>query len=191
MMKLAVALGVTGAVATQSELGANPIRRVVTLMQDMQKEIEQEGEKEGDLFKKFSCYCSGNTENLSKAGEDAAAQIEEYNAKVKAESAEKMQTSEELKQHKKDRADAKQDLAKATQIREKEHAEYLKEAGDTQANIEATASAVKALEKGMGSFLQTPLAASLKNVVSTVEGMDANDRETLVSFLDQSGDYVP
>jgi hypothetical protein len=30
--------------------GANPIRKIVTLMQNMQKEIEAEGEKENDWF---------------------------------------------------------------------------------------------------------------------------------------------
>jgi len=74
-------------------MGANPIRRVVTLMQDMQKEIEAEGEKEEGLYKKFMCYCKGNTDNLSKAGEEAAAQIEELTAKVKAEKAEKQQVA--------------------------------------------------------------------------------------------------
>jgi hypothetical protein len=48
---------------------ANPIRKVVTLLQDMQKEIEKEGEVEKDMFEKFMCYCDGNTEGMSKAVE--------------------------------------------------------------------------------------------------------------------------
>ena len=35
----------------------NPIRRIVTLLQEMQKEIETEGEKEEEAFEKFMCYC--------------------------------------------------------------------------------------------------------------------------------------
>ena len=35
----------------------NPIRRIVTLLQDMQKEIETEGEKEEEAYEKFMCYC--------------------------------------------------------------------------------------------------------------------------------------
>jgi chromosome segregation ATPase len=195
MLSKVAALSVmaSGALASASE--ANPIRRVVTLMQDMQKELESEGAKEDDLFKKFSCYCSGNTDNLSKAAEEAAAQIEELTAKVKAEKAEKKQTEEELKQHKKDRSTAKQDLEKATAIRKKEHETYLAAAGDTQSNIDATKGAVKALEAGMGAtaFIQTPFASQLKALVASVETVDANDRETLMAFLQNqaSGDYVP
>ena len=131
------------ALALDNQAGANPIRRVVTLLQDMQKELEAEGKKEDDLYRKFNCYCTGNTENLSSAGkclhllhffifksllnqqstnnamqvkllclitfyylsihlryasgEEAAAQIEELEAKIKEEKAEKKTLVEELK----------------------------------------------------------------------------------------------
>jgi regulator of replication initiation timing len=197
MSKLAVAssAAATAAVASNANSGEgkNPIRRVVTLMQDMQSELQEEGKKEDELYKKFSCYCSGNTDNLTKAGEGAAAQIEELSAKVKAEKAEKKQVAGELKQHKVDRATAEQDLKKATSIRKKENEMYVKESGDTKVNIDQTKGAIKALESGMGAtaFIQTPFASQLKALVGSVEGVDASDRETLVSFLQASGDYVP
>merc|ERR1719310_2334469 len=72
--------------------GANPIRKVVTLMQNMQKEIEETGKKEKELFDKFMCYCSGNGGELAKSIEDGKARIEELTARQKAEAAEKSQT---------------------------------------------------------------------------------------------------
>jgi chromosome segregation ATPase len=188
---------VIGGASVASVLGAqteaNPIRRVVTLMQDMQKEIEAEGEKEEALYEKFMCYCKGNTDNLTKAGEEAAAAIEELTAKVKAETAEKEQVAEELKQHKADRADAKEDLAKASKIRSKENAEYLAAAGDTKTNMDATSKAITALEKGMGasSFIQTPVASQIKSLVASMASIDMSDKESITAFLEQSGDYIP
>ena len=35
---------------------ANPIRRVVNMLQAMQKKVVAEGEKEEELFQKFICY---------------------------------------------------------------------------------------------------------------------------------------
>jgi hypothetical protein len=160
-------------------------------LQDLQKEIETEGEKEEDLYKKFQCYCTGNNENLNKAGEEAAAQIETLSAKVKQETAEKKQVEAELKQHKKDKADAQADLDQATKIRQKEHAEYVANAGDTKQNIESTISAIDALEKGGSAFLQTPMVGKLQALVSTGAFLDSNDREQVDAFLQQSGDYVP
>jgi len=49
---------VTAALARESvENAVNPIRRVVTMLQMMQKKITAEGEKEKELFDKFMCYC--------------------------------------------------------------------------------------------------------------------------------------
>jgi len=192
LTKAAVAAAVSAGAVQAITIQANPIRRVVTLMQDMQKEIEAEGKKEDDLYKKFECYCSGNNENLSKEGEDAATQIEELEAKIKEEKASKKQLVEELKQHKKDRYGATQDLEKATTIRKKENEAYIAAAGDTKQNIDATNSAITSLEKGMGNaFLQTPTASKLKSLIADVPQMDSSDREVLSNFLQANGDYAP
>ena len=45
-------------VALTLQMEANPIRKVVTLLQDMQKELEAEGKKEEELYNKFMCYCT-------------------------------------------------------------------------------------------------------------------------------------
>merc|ERR1719421_183439 len=45
---------------------------------------------------------------------------------------------------------------------------------------------------GGASFVQTsPFVPKLKALVATAAGLDADDKETLVSFLSMSGDYVP
>merc|ERR1719331_122996 len=90
--------------------GANPIRKVVTLMQNMQKEIEAEGAKEKELFDKFMCFCGGSGSEMATAIEVGKAKIEELTAKVKSEEAEKVQLAQELVDHKKDREQAKADL---------------------------------------------------------------------------------
>merc|ERR1719482_346997 len=121
-MKNIVLLGllVDGASAAQVEMGKNPIRKVVTLMQNMQKEIEAEGEKEKELYEKFMCFCKTSYSDLTKKDEDAKAKIDELGAKLKAEEAEKTQIGQELVDHKKDREQAKQDLEEASALRSKE-----------------------------------------------------------------------
>merc|ERR1719265_2558097 len=100
-----------------SQLGANPIRKVVTLMQNMQKEIEAEGAKEKELFDKFMCYCSGGTDGLKKAIADAQAQAEQLSAQLTSEEAEKSQIGQDLVNHKKDRENAQSDIEEATVLR--------------------------------------------------------------------------
>merc|ERR1719243_110555 len=147
-------------------LGANPIRKVVTLMQNMQKEIEETGHKEKELFDKFMCYCANNNGALAKSIEDGKARIDELSAKLKEAGASKVQNQQDLAQHKKDRDGAAADLSEATALRDKESAEFAGTKANLESNIKAMAGAIQALEKGMGdaSLLQSPVGDRLKHI---------------------------
>jgi chromosome segregation ATPase len=178
---------------TEMLLGANPIRKVVTLMQNMQKEIEAEGAKEKELFEKFMCFCSDSGGGLQAEIATGKAKIEELSAKVKSEEAEKVQLIQEVADHKTDREQAKADLAEATTLREKEKSEYDALAADTRANIEGLAQAIPAIEKGMSgaSFLQTANGNRMLKLVQSFPDMDPMDRRNLMSFLeDKDGAYA-
>jgi len=184
------------ALTLQAEAKANPIRKVVTILQDMQKEIEVEGEKEQDLFDKFMCYCTGNTDGMTKAAEEAGQRITELKSKLEAEKAEKSQLDQELIQHKQDRANAKKDLETATAIREKEHSDFVAATGDQKADLDAMGGAIAALEKGMGaSFIQSNKAGAsrLQRVVQSSEKVDDFERSQIMDLLQGKqnpfGDY--
>jgi hypothetical protein len=128
--------------------------------------------------------------------EEAAQRITELKAKLESSIAEKAQLDQELIQHKTDREAANQDLAKATAIREKEHAEYLELTGESKENLDAMISAIAALEKGMGSgFLQskTSLMDRLHKILNTAQTLDSYQRSTVTAFLSGGqnpfGDY--
>jgi len=172
---------------------ANPIRKIVTLLQNMQKEIEAEGAKEQELFDKFMCFCSGSDGDLKKKAADATASIEELAAKLKAEEAEKVQLGQDLIGHKRDREGATGDIEEATMLREKEAGEFAAEKADSETNIAAMAKAIPALEKGMGgaALLQMPGGDRLKKIVEAYPNMDTSDRNSVVAFLQENGDYAP
>lgn len=173
--------------AVETGVGANPIRKIVTLMQNMQKEIEAEGVKEKELFDKFMCFCSANTGDLGKAEEDAKAKAEEMAAKLKSEEAEKSQIEQELVGHKTDRETAKSDLAEATTLREKEATEFAAMKADSETNIAAMASAIPAIEKGMSgaALLQIPAGQRVRKLVESFTNMDPMDRRNALAFLEQ------
>jgi hypothetical protein len=169
-------------------VAANPIRKVVTMLQNMVKKVEAEGEAEQKLFDKFMCYCKNSGGDLSKSIADAGVKIPELESDISAGEAKKAQLDEDIKQHQVDRSAAKEAMASATALREKEAAEYAKESNEAKANIAAVNKATVAIEKGMGgAFLQTPTASILKRLVQ--KGEDSQDRETLTAFL--SGAYAP
>merc|ERR1719361_1437685 len=177
--------------ASAASLELNPIRKVVNLLQAMQKKVEQEGETEAKLYEKFMCYCkngAGDLEASISAAEDKLASLPN---EIKAAVEKLKQLKADVKQHQTDKQAAKDAMAEATAIREKEAAAFAKEKTYYDSTITAITKAVAALEKGVGAgFLQTNSAQTLKAFVKRSD-MDESDREILTSFLSGSGGYAP
>jgi septal ring factor EnvC (AmiA/AmiB activator) len=175
------------------KLNVNPIRRVVTMMQAMQKKIEAEGEKEAELFEKFMCYCKTGKGSLSTSIEAATAAIDALKSTVEETDSVLKQTKADLKTAQDNRAEAKASVAKATGIREKEAQAFAKESGEMKTNIKAMLKATAAVEKGMGgAFLQTSAASVLKRLSISMD-ISNTDREVLTAFLTETHgeDYAP
>merc|ERR1719158_1132882 len=165
------------------KVAANPMRRVITMLQMMVKKVEAEGKKETELFEKFMCYCDTGSATLGKSIADAEEKIPQVESDIKEAEAEKKQLDTDLETHKADRETAKSDIAKATSMREKDAAAFLKESGEDKSNLDALKKALAAIEKGMaGSFLQTNSAAVLRRL-SLSQDMSNVDRDLLSSFL--------
>merc|ERR1719267_527226 len=142
------------------EASANPIRKVVTMLQNMQKKIAAEGAKKEKMFDQYMCYCSNADETLGKSIRDAETKIPQLESSLSEDAALKKQLEAELKEAQTNRADAKEAISEATAIREKEAKAYAKVKSDAEANLGALSKAIPAIEKGMGSaFLQTSSAA--------------------------------
>jgi chromosome segregation ATPase len=168
------------------KLGANPIRKVVTLMQNMQKEVEGELKTEKELYDKFMCFCDGSGAEMATSIETGKAKIEELTAKGKEEAATKVQLEQEVADHKTDRENAKADLAEATSLRSKEATEYAALKADADTNIKGLSAAIPAIEKGMGgaAFLQTPFGNRVAKLVQSGD-LDPVDRRSIESFLQE------
>jgi len=174
---------------------ANPVRKVVTMLQMMVKKVEAEGVTEQELFDKYMCYCDNADETLGKSIADSDTKIPQLGSDIKVAEENKAQLELDLKQHQTDRDSAKEAMAQATEMREKEAAAYAAERAETEATIAAITKAVAALEKGMyaSGFLQSNVAQVLRKLVVSRPNMLNIDREDLTSFLSgsQHDGYAP
>merc|ERR1740138_1385461 len=80
-----------GTAAAEAAANANPIRKVVNMLQSMQKKVEEEGAKNKDLYDKFMCYCKNSGASLS--------------AGITAAEAQKVQPEADLKKAQTDRSE--------------------------------------------------------------------------------------
>jgi len=172
--------------ASSVAVTANPVRKVVTLLQKMEVAVKAEGEKEKELFDKFMCYCKTGSGDLSKSISDAETKLPQLASELKDSEATLAETKEGLKQDQEDRSAAKAAIAEATGIRKKENAAFVAAKDEYVANINAIVKATTALQKGMaGSFLQTQSVNVLKRILRSqaTQDMLEEDRQTLLSFL--------
>jgi len=179
---------------SETNAAANPIRKVVNLLQAMQKKVEAEGERADELYEKFMCYCKTSGGDLQATIQAAEAKIPDVTSSIEAGKSKKAQLESDLKGHQKDRSAAKDAMAEATALREKEKAAFDKAHADMTANLAAVRKATVAVEKGMeGSFLQTSAANVLRNLIMSRETMINADRQEVLAFLEgkQGGEYAP
>jgi len=176
-----------------ARLNVNPIRRVVTMLQMMQKKVESEGAAEQKLFDAFMCYCKSGVGGLVTSIKDGEAKVSQLEAGIEETDSVVKQLVADVKKAKADRTEAEQTIGKAKGIRTKEAQAFAKSSGDSKTNIAAMGKALGALSKGMGgAFLQTNAASDLKRISITMDISDA-DRDVLASFLStkDSNGYEP
>jgi len=143
------------------------------------------------MFDEYMCYCKNGEEALGKSIADAETRIPQLESDNKEDLALKKQLDSEIAEAKSSRAEAKDTIAQATALREKEASAYAKVKSDAEANIGALSGAIPAIEKGMaGAFLQTAAASVLRRLSVSVD-MNSEDRDLLASFLSEGNNYAP
>eukprot|EP00420_Gonyaulax_spinifera_P036840 CAMPEP_0197885846 /NCGR_PEP_ID=MMETSP1439-20131203/15163_1 /TAXON_ID=66791 /ORGANISM="Gonyaulax spinifera, Strain CCMP409" /LENGTH=726 /DNA_ID=CAMNT_0043505599 /DNA_START=58 /DNA_END=2238 /DNA_ORIENTATION=+ len=179
--------------ATTVAAQVNPIRKVVTLLQSMQKKVTAEGEKEKELYEKFMCYCNGGKKELEASVDKGEEKAPAVTSDIKATEGKLSQLKSELADAQTSRDGCKDAMASAKAVREKGAAGFAADKSESDTNIAAIDKAVASLEKGMsGSFLQTPNAKIVRKLADSQEISDI-DRQDLISFLSgsQGGSYAP
>merc|ERR1719264_652016 len=128
--------------AASAAAQANPIRKVVTLLQSMQKKVEAEGGKEKELYEKFMCYCDGGSKELAASISAAEEKVPAVSSDIEAMEGKISQLKSGLAEAQKGRDSAKSAMAEAKAVREKEAASFAAEKSDYDTNIAAIEKAV-------------------------------------------------
>jgi hypothetical protein len=177
-----------GSYADSSKVKVNPIRKITGLMENMQKEIEEQGKKEQEIYDKFMCFCDNGAADLLKTATDADAANKAAAAQLDSDTAEKAQLEQDIKTHTSDLENAQKDLEEATNIRDKEQADFEATVGTKKASESALGKAIPAIEKGMGGSALMELVGNsvfnqLKRALHASSHLTDGNRATISSFL--------
>jgi len=78
---------------------ANPIRKVVTMLQQMQNKVTAQGKSDKVIFDKFMCYCTTGADDLASSIGSADTKIPQVEAALKEGAATKLQLEAYIKNH--------------------------------------------------------------------------------------------
>jgi len=160
--------------AANADAKNRPVSKVITLLNDMTKQLETEAKEDEETFDAMMCWCETNDKGKTKAIADGEASIAELEAAIQSFTALSSKLTTEIANLEKEVAENTEALADATGVRKKELAEFNAEEKSSLATISSLKGAVAALSKHQSaSFLQTE---------SADEGMDFITKVTELKF---------
>jgi hypothetical protein len=176
-----------------------PVTKVITLLKDMQKQLEKEAEEDEEIYEKMACWCETNDKEKTKAIADAEARIQDLTTSIEEMTAASARLNTEIKNLEKEVAENQAALEKATAIRTKELAEFNAEEKDMLQSISALKSAIVVLSKHHPSsaLLQsvqmqvaTTLQYELRKHSALLAGvLTRSQKQLITSFVQAPEDY--
>jgi len=147
LMKYALFLLVAALGADQRQKGkVNPVEKVTSLLEKIQKEIEEEGKTEAAAYDKYACFCKEQADNKQYAIEKFTEQIEVLSAKIEAKTATKSQLDADIGELTTEIKEVNDDQEAAQGIRDSENEEYVEREGKLSTAVQRMKDAIEALK---------------------------------------------
>jgi chromosome segregation ATPase len=190
----------------QNDAKNRPVSKVITLLNDMVKQLEKEAKEDEEVYETMDCWCTTNDKAKTTAIADGESTIAELTAAIQSYTALSAKLNSEIENLEKELAANTDALDKATAVRKKELAEFNAEEKSSLQTISSLKGAVGALAKHHdASFLQSESAeqtmdfaqiiANLQHSMHHQGGVVAQlitkkQRKTVEAFLQSPDDFM-
>jgi chromosome segregation ATPase len=171
----------------------NPIEKVVQMMSDLQAKIIGEGEECQKTYEEFAEWCEDRNKELGFEIKTGTAQAADLSATIQKETANADALSTKIDELSGDIATDEADLKAATEIREKEAADFAAEEKELSSVIDMLQRAIAVLEKELGgaSLMQVKSAGNLADALAVMvkaSSINSMDAAGITSFMQSSND---
>jgi len=144
-----------------------PVTKVVTLLKDMQAQLEKEAEEDEATYDKMACWCKTNDREKAVSVKDAETRIADLTTTIESTAASSGRLKVEIAHEESDLAKSDKALGQLVAMRTKQAAEFNGEEKDMLQSISALKSAIVILEKhhGQSSMLDDSDGAAIAKVM--------------------------
>jgi len=135
------------ALAVNNGDAQSPVRKVVTLLEDMKAQVSKDAEADKEAYDKYACWCETNKGEKTEAVEKAKARIADLEAVIEESVATAAQMKTEIAEHKKAIEEDRDSLATAEANRAEENEAFAKESADLKECITGLTKALEVLSE--------------------------------------------
>jgi len=174
-----------------------PVSKVITLLKDMQSQLQKEADEDQAMYDKLACFCEKNDKEKTQTIKDSEQRIEQLTSAIEAFTADSSRLSTEIKVLEGEISENQAALDKATAIREKQLADFNAEEKDMLQSIQALKSAVTVLSKHHSQEALLAVAALLQKEFTSkshqwvLKGhLTPTQRKAVTGFIQQPTDYA-
>jgi len=189
MMRLFLTTTAVSAITLQDAKN-RPVTKVINLLKDMSKQLQQEAEEDQEVYEKMQCWCTTNDKEKTQAIRDAELLIDQLSGTVEELVAQSSRLNAEIQNLEKEVAANSAALEKAQALRTKQLAEFNQEEKDLLQSVAALKSAITVLSKHHPNFLQSESTReSLLNIATVMSHQFATHKDLIeasLTFSDRS-----
>jgi len=138
--------------AREKKTGA--VGKVVSMLENLQKQVLEEGEKEAATYDKFACFCRDMTNEKTKAIKKGKDEVDELSAEIAKLQGERDDLNDKIGSLNQAIEKREEEMAQKKTESDKALAEYEKTEADLSAAIAGVRQATKALSASGSSFVQ-------------------------------------
>jgi hypothetical protein len=154
IMNMVMLLLASNAMVTQAQsMGAatqaqtNPLKKVITLIEEMKKQVTKEADEDAKGYEKFECWCTSGRTEKTMAVETATKRLDGLAAFMEESTATVGQLKTEIETLTSDIAEDEEALATATGTRNEDNAAFAATEADQKETLAALKDAVATLSK--------------------------------------------
>jgi hypothetical protein len=170
----------------------NPVQKVLQLLTELEAKVIKDGEAEQKAYEEYVDWCQTGAKDKEWEIKTAKAEIEELKATISSSTAAIEEHTAKIEELAGSINTDENDLQAATDIREKEHADFASSEGELVDALDTLDRAIAIIEKSMRGSALMQTRVSTKNMDNLIQvlktvieaaSLNAHDQKTLVGLV--------
>merc|ERR1719359_1120716 len=164
--------------------GATPLGKVVQLLGDLKKQVQDQGQEDAALMTEFNSWCDSESYGSKTTIGDGKSKIADLGAFIEEQKALQEKFTSEIDAAAAEVASNENDLAQAKEIRSKEHANYMSAENQYVSSLDELTRAIEVLQNPNPSFIEA--TQSVQRALQRAMTVTPQQQATIKDFFQQT-----